>query len=102
MLNYARYDTKLLVKKVDSYDLIHYYLGAKYFEELGYYNLYDCALLVDDEHGKYNPKIRYYRSQDAERGYRENVRCAKGSSGAKKSATSVSRRSVGKRSRTTS
>src|SRR5580692_10678889 len=31
------------------HELFHYYLGAKYFRELGYGGLYDCTALADRE-----------------------------------------------------
>lgn len=34
---------------VRPWNIFHYYLGAKYFPELGYFNLYSCALAADDE-----------------------------------------------------
>ncbi len=49
--NYARWGPKLFVDKVDTYDLIHYYLNAKYFDELGYYDLYPACILADHEAG---------------------------------------------------
>jgi hypothetical protein len=72
-INYARYTPDVVGKSVDAYDLIHYYLGAKYFDDLGYYDLYPAALLADAEAGAYNQRSTYYRAQDAERGYRERV-----------------------------
>lgn len=33
------------------YEFFHYYVGAKYFPELGYTRLYDAAVLVDKETG---------------------------------------------------
>lgn len=32
-------------------DSFHYYMGSKYFEELGYTRLYDCAVIADAEAG---------------------------------------------------
>lgn len=68
-LNYARWGTARL-SGVDSYDLLHYYLAARYFDEVGYYGLYSAALLADDDAGRYNRKIRRYRAQTPEGGYR--------------------------------
>src|SRR5207248_2201161 len=34
------------------WDQYHYYMGAKYFPELGYTNLYKCAVTAEDELGK--------------------------------------------------
>ncbi|MEM9693383.1 MAG: hypothetical protein AAGA56_12615, partial [Myxococcota bacterium] len=33
------------------WDQYHYYIGAKYFPELGYKNLYKCAVVAEDEAG---------------------------------------------------
>ncbi len=37
---------------VHVWDTYHYYMGAKYFPELGYDKLYDCAAVVDAESGR--------------------------------------------------
>ncbi|MEL6348413.1 MAG: hypothetical protein AAFV53_35230 [Myxococcota bacterium] len=50
-LNYNRFGPRLLFDKVDTYDLYHYYLNAKYFDELGYYDLYPAAILADHQAG---------------------------------------------------
>jgi len=56
-VNYARYDTELVESKYDTYDLMHYYLNAKYFDELGYYDLYPACLAADlDNDGPYFKK----------------------------------------------
>ena len=47
--NYARWGTKSVTERLDTYDLVHYYLNAKYFEELGYYDLYPAIILADHE-----------------------------------------------------
>ncbi|MDD9971105.1 MAG: hypothetical protein OXR73_33010 [Myxococcales bacterium] len=73
-LNYARWGPELPFAHIDAYDVIHYYVGAKYFDELGYYDLYPALLLIDHEHGPYSHKLRRYRAQDRERGYRGGVR----------------------------
>lgn len=49
--NYCRFGFKLPFRSVDAYDLIHYYLDAKYFDELGYYDLYPACILADHEAG---------------------------------------------------
>ena len=36
---------------VDAGDTFHYYLGAKYFPELGYRRLYECTAVADAEAG---------------------------------------------------
>lgn len=70
-LNYARFGPKIIAEHIDSYDVIHYYMGAKYFDELGYYDLYPALILADSEHprGPFNRKMRSYRAQDPEKGY---------------------------------
>lgn len=50
-VNYARWGPESSFERVDAYDLLHYYVNAKYFDELGYYDLYPCAILVDHENG---------------------------------------------------
>ena len=37
---------------VHVWDTYHYYMGAKYFREVGYENLYDCAAIADAESGR--------------------------------------------------
>lgn len=71
-VNYERWGSSSFQKDVDSYDIIHYYLGSKYFDELGYYDLYPALILADSEHpkGPFTRKARTYRAQDAEHGYR--------------------------------
>lgn len=34
------------------HELYHYYLGSKYFEELGYSRLYDCTLIAEVDNGR--------------------------------------------------
>lgn len=41
---------------MNPHDFFHYYLGAKYSREVGYYNLYPCAILADAED---NPTLSY-------------------------------------------
>jgi hypothetical protein len=62
--NYARWGEESLLKKVDTYDLIHYYLNAKYFDELGYYDLYPACILADhDNKGPYFEEGKQYMAQ---------------------------------------
>ncbi len=70
-INYERWGSSSFQKEIDSYDLIHYYLASKYFDQLGYYDLYPAIILADAEHpdGPFNRKIRTYRAQDTEHGY---------------------------------
>jgi hypothetical protein len=37
---------------VHVWDTYHYYVGAKYFSEVGYERMYDCAAVVDAENGR--------------------------------------------------
>ncbi|MBM4777709.1 MAG: hypothetical protein GQE15_08400 [Archangiaceae bacterium] len=37
---------------VHVWDTYHYYIGAKYFPEVGYERMYDCAAVVDAENGR--------------------------------------------------
>jgi hypothetical protein len=36
---------------IHEWDTYHYYMGAKYFPELGYLRLYHCTVVADAEHG---------------------------------------------------
>ena len=49
--NYFGFSTKPLVGRTafSGYDLIHYYLNAKYFPELGYVHLYEAVIVADGE-----------------------------------------------------
>lgn len=67
--NYLRWGPDLLVERIDSYDVIHYYLGARYFKELGYYDLYPAAILADHEHRPFTNRLFEYRAQDRKSGY---------------------------------
>lgn len=44
--SYGLYASNL---RVNSWDSFHYYVGAKYFNELSYFNLYECATIVDSQ-----------------------------------------------------
>ncbi len=64
-LNYGRYGMKLIRDRIDVYDVIHYYLGPKYFDELGYFDLYAACIIADEEAGKYfKPAPPTYQHQD--------------------------------------
>ncbi|MDP6934558.1 MAG: hypothetical protein QGG40_16665, partial [Myxococcota bacterium] len=66
-LNYARWGPRLALEQVDTYDLVHYYLNASYFDELGYYDLYPAAILADHENGgPFFDEGRRYMAQDEE------------------------------------
>ncbi len=68
--NYGRFGTYVVRDRVDVYDLIHYYLNARYFDELGYYDLYPACILADLENGGpwFRPNPPTFLDQD-ERGY---------------------------------
>jgi len=64
-LNYGRYGAKLIRDRIDVYDVIHYYLGPKYFDELGYFDLYAACIIADDEAGMhFEPAPPTYQHQD--------------------------------------
>lgn len=65
-LNFLRWGPKFLDStQIDPYDVIHYYMSARYFDEVGYYDLYPALLLADREHpdGPHNPKMMSARLQ---------------------------------------
>jgi len=64
-LNYARWGPSVPFERVDAYDLLHYYVNAKYFDELGYYDLYPALILADHEaNGPYYDEGSKYMAQD--------------------------------------
>ncbi len=64
-VNYARYDTDTSFVSSDGYDLMHYYLNAKYFDELGYFRLLPAMIIADNEVGEWCPRqIPVYLAQD--------------------------------------
>lgn len=50
-VNNWRADWKTFAVQADSYDLVHYYLNAKYWDELRYADLYPAALRADFDNG---------------------------------------------------
>lgn len=63
--NYARWGFEAATRRLDAYDLLHYYVNAKYFDELGYLDLYPAILLVDHEHdGPFFTETPTYLAQD--------------------------------------
>ncbi|HUT78081.1 MAG TPA: hypothetical protein VM285_10365, partial [Polyangia bacterium] len=54
-LNYNRYGSELLLEGWDEYDLLHYYITPKYFDELGYFRLLPALIIADNESGPYCP-----------------------------------------------
>ena len=41
-------------------EMFHYYLGSKYFEELGYYELYNAVIAADAEQGNALARLPFY------------------------------------------
>lgn len=62
--------------KVRVWNVYHYYMGAKYFEELGYTDLYDATLQADSEGENYWRDIRRVRNL---RTYEKEERALRGS-----------------------
>jgi hypothetical protein len=48
-------------------DSFHYYVGAKYFDELGYSRLYDCMLVADFEAGQTDLRETHMRNLSTNR-----------------------------------
>ena len=66
-LNYNRYSTDLIENGYDEYDLLHYYINAKYFDELGYFRLLPALIVATEEAGPYcKGKAPIYLAQDEE------------------------------------
>lgn len=65
-LNYFRWGARTAVERVDTYDLIHYYLNAKFFDELGYLDLYPACIVADREAGGpyFKKEGNVYMAQD--------------------------------------
>ena len=65
--NYARWGPDSSTWRVDAYDVLHYYINAKYFDELGYYDLYPAIILADVENGGpfFKGQGDKYMAQDA-------------------------------------
>jgi hypothetical protein len=64
-LNYARWGTRVPFDRVDTYDLFHYYVNARWFDQLGYYDLYPAVMRVDhDTGGPRFPEPARYMAQD--------------------------------------
>lgn len=63
--NYARFGPRVPFERIDPYDFIHYYLNAKYYEELGYFDLYPACILADHEnYGPFFDEGKVYLAQD--------------------------------------
>ncbi|TPV97254.1 MAG: hypothetical protein B7733_00470 [Myxococcales bacterium FL481] len=50
VFNYYRFDAKRFVDIDGHADVTYYYLNSKYFDELGYYELYPAMLVADRDH----------------------------------------------------
>jgi hypothetical protein len=76
-VNYNRYSTDLIVNGYDEYDLLHYYINAKYFKELGYFRLLPAMIIATDEAGPWcTGKAPVYLAQDDHDYKRQPVRHA--------------------------
>ncbi len=76
-INYNRYNTNLIVDGYDEYDLLHYYVNAKYYDELGSFNLLPALIIADHEVGEYCPgKAPIYLFQDENDYQRRPIRHA--------------------------
>jgi hypothetical protein len=71
-INYSRWGPRVWVEKIDAYDLVHYYVNAKYFDELGYYDLYPAAVLADHTNGgpRFKEGSRYLAQDEHGHGFR--------------------------------
>ncbi len=64
-VNYQRYNTRTAMELSDAYDLLHYYINAKYFDELEYFRLVPALIIADNEFGQKCPgKAPIYLAQD--------------------------------------
>lgn len=73
-MNYARWGTEAATQRLDAYDLLHYYVNAKYFDEIGYLDLYPAVLLVDHENdGPFFEQGDQYLAQDDEGHHLETI-----------------------------
>jgi hypothetical protein len=52
-INYHRYMVATVTDGYDEYDLIHYYMNAKYYDELGARNLLPAIINADHEKGEF-------------------------------------------------
>lgn len=53
-----------LVNKIHGWNMFHYVLASKYFDELGYFNLYYGALLADADNKNYYSKVTEIRDME--------------------------------------
>ena len=63
--NYFKNET--YVRSYEVWNVFHYYLGAKYFPEVGYFNLYTCALEADQDSAGYWYRIPRARDMETYR-----------------------------------
>jgi hypothetical protein len=64
-LNYNQYSSRVALKSYDNYDLLHYYVSAKYFDELGYFDLLPALIIADEERGAWcEGQVSRYMAQD--------------------------------------
>jgi hypothetical protein len=76
-LNYCQYTGALPLRWYHNYDLLHYYTSAKYFDEVGYFDLLPALIAADREGGEYCPgQVRQYLAQDENDYHREPIRHA--------------------------
>ena len=61
VLNYYRFDARNLVQERNYDDITYYYLNSKYFDELGYKNLYAAMLVADNEGPRRLSDVRQFR-----------------------------------------
>jgi hypothetical protein len=58
-------------KSFDGYDLMHYYLNAKYFDELGYVGLYDAVVVADHQSRRRYERWKFKDVRDLETSVRK-------------------------------
>ena len=56
LLHKPQDSTFTTVRWFHAWDTYHYYIGAKYFEELGYKDLYNATAVADAESGYHDPR----------------------------------------------
>lgn len=61
IFNYYQFDEDVFLGGGDYADVTYYYLNSKYFDELGYSELYPAMLLADEEAGNHLGLISTYR-----------------------------------------
>ncbi len=60
--NYFRFSLPTIFDKYDEYDILHYYINAKYSDELGYDNLYPALIIADAQTvNRFEGRITKYR-----------------------------------------